>query len=202
MAILDWSKSIGVAAALAVLIAVKVLSGPASCADGWRSPSIGTRGACSYHGGVARGGSLWFLISLAVGFAAWGFADANSPVRKREQDKRQKQLTEAAKLEARRREFDEHRAAQSERPPYSPALANALETVIADASKRCFKCNEAMRAVISSEGPYANQLCWECLNSACDGSVPVEGDVFPDHFLSPYIKPRRRSRPPVRRRRR
>jgi nitrate reductase cytochrome c-type subunit len=201
MAILDWSKSIGVAAALAFQIAVGVLSGPTTCADGWRSPSIGTRGACSYHGGVARGISLWVLVSLAIGFAAWGIADANSPRRKREQEEeRQKQSAEAARVEARRREFHERQAAQSD-APCGLAPTSVLETAVADASKRCFKCNEAMRAVISSEGPYANQLHWECLNSACDGSVPVGGDVFPAHFLPSHIKPRRRSRPPARRRR-
>ena len=202
MAILDWSKSIGVAAALAFLIAVRMLSGPTICADGWSSPSIGNRGACSYHGGVSREGSLWLLISVVVGFAAWGFADAKSPRTKREQEeKRQKQLTQAAIVEARRREFNEHRAAQSE-VSSSPALTSVLETEVADATKRCFKCNGAMRAVISSDGPYANQLRWECLNLACDGSVPVDGDIFLAHFLPPPTKSRRRSRPPFRRRRR
>jgi hypothetical protein len=29
-----------------------VSDGPARCADGWNSPSIGKQGACSWHGGV------------------------------------------------------------------------------------------------------------------------------------------------------
>jgi hypothetical protein len=198
---LDWSKSIGVAAALAVLILAKILSGPATCADGWGSPSIGTRGACSYHGGVAGGGTLWFVVSIVVGFTAWGFADARSPTRRRRQEEEmQKQLAEAEKVTTRRREFEEQQAAQSDNRS-SPVTTGESKTVVPDASKRCLKCNEAMRAVISSVGPYANQLRWECLNSACDGSLPVEDNTFPAHFLPPYMKPRRKGRPAFRKRR-
>jgi len=32
---------------------------PAHCADGWASPSISRRGACSHHGGVVAGIPLW-----------------------------------------------------------------------------------------------------------------------------------------------
>jgi hypothetical protein len=40
----------------------------ATCADGWRSSSIGIQGACSYHGGVDRSAaSAAFLASIAVG---------------------------------------------------------------------------------------------------------------------------------------
>lgn len=38
-----------------------------TCADGWDSPSIGTRGACSWHGGVRR--SPWALAALLFGVA-------------------------------------------------------------------------------------------------------------------------------------
>ncbi|MET4514323.1 hypothetical protein [Bradyrhizobium sp. I1.7.5] len=203
MAILDWSKSVGVAAALAFLIAVKMLSGPATCADGWPSFSIGAKGACSHHGGVNHEGSLWFLISAVVGFAAWRFADAKSPRKKREQEEqRQEQLAQAAIVEARRREFDERRAAQSELPSSAPPTRVAETDVVNDAGKRCFKCSSGMRAVISSEGPHAKRLRWECLNLTCDGSVLVEGDVFPARFLSPPVKFTRKSRPRFRPRRR
>lgn len=40
----------------------------ARCRDGWRSPSIGRQGACSWHGGVARGrGQLAGMLSLGAG---------------------------------------------------------------------------------------------------------------------------------------
>jgi hypothetical protein len=43
---------------------------PPTCADGWRSPSIGHQGACSYHGGVTSpvGPLLLLLGILAAGF--------------------------------------------------------------------------------------------------------------------------------------
>jgi hypothetical protein len=48
---------------------------PATCADGWQSPSIGLQGACSHHGGVKYYGDQtpWYLIalSLAAGFGTF-----------------------------------------------------------------------------------------------------------------------------------
>lgn len=49
------------------------LVAPATCADGWLSPSIGRRGACSRHGGVQRsvfGVLLVFSGSIALGMGA------------------------------------------------------------------------------------------------------------------------------------
>lgn len=47
-----------------------LISGPAVCRDGWHSSSIGTRGACSHHGGIKRGwgGILATIVGLAAGF--------------------------------------------------------------------------------------------------------------------------------------
>ncbi len=42
------------------------------CSDGWRSPSIGLRGVCSYHGGVDRGAvALANISSLLLGIATY-----------------------------------------------------------------------------------------------------------------------------------
>ena len=54
------------------------------CEDGWRSPSIGTQGACSYHGGIAwTGRGLAFLVSIGLGVLAYNMpailADARRP---------------------------------------------------------------------------------------------------------------------------
>jgi hypothetical protein len=46
-----------------------ILVGPASCRDGWSSPSIGRSGACSHHGGVATSSTI--LFGLIAGFAAY-----------------------------------------------------------------------------------------------------------------------------------
>lgn len=38
-----------------------------TCNDGWQSPSIGSQGACSYHGGVEDGISIFsIVISLII----------------------------------------------------------------------------------------------------------------------------------------
>jgi hypothetical protein len=48
---------------------------PLHCVDGWCSMSIGVRGACSHHGGVAYGSSsqwdLMALASIAIGVATY-----------------------------------------------------------------------------------------------------------------------------------
>jgi hypothetical protein len=46
---------------------------PLTCRDGWGSPSIGRRGACSHHGGVVQSdGPVWIVLgSLAAGFAVY-----------------------------------------------------------------------------------------------------------------------------------
>lgn len=42
------------------------------CESGWRSPSIGTQGACSHHGGVASTGWGWALLaSIGLGVLAY-----------------------------------------------------------------------------------------------------------------------------------
>ncbi len=61
---------------IAVFVAVRMVLGEIFdltiyCSDGWRSPSIGRSGACSYHGGVdASAFRLANLVSLVVGMAA------------------------------------------------------------------------------------------------------------------------------------
>ena len=61
---------------LNILIGVLIgeILGPVKCRDGWNSPSIGQRGACSWHGGVDRSRGGWVtLLSLigAVGVGVW-----------------------------------------------------------------------------------------------------------------------------------
>ena len=62
---------------IAVLVAIatfvlclyigKSIVGPTVCNDGWASPSLGKRGACSYHGGVNRTPTnLVMLFSLLI----------------------------------------------------------------------------------------------------------------------------------------
>ena len=49
------------------------LLGPTTCRDGWASPSIGERGACSHHGGVSHSRDFLVLLAATIGGGA-GFA--------------------------------------------------------------------------------------------------------------------------------
>lgn len=49
---------------LVIWFGLALLSGPATCRDGWHSSSIGKRGACSHHGGVKNSSSVFFLLAL------------------------------------------------------------------------------------------------------------------------------------------
>ena len=46
------------------------IAGPSTCRDGWQSSSIGTRGACSHHGGVYRN-PLPLLMGALVGIGGY-----------------------------------------------------------------------------------------------------------------------------------
>ncbi|RSV14652.1 hypothetical protein CA235_11275 [Sphingomonas sp. ABOLF] len=55
----------GVGSWVAMVAAVSYFSGPTTCRDGWASSSIGSRGACSHHGGVDRSGDAWAKLLIA-----------------------------------------------------------------------------------------------------------------------------------------
>jgi hypothetical protein len=118
-------------------------------------------------------------------FAAWGFADANSPGRRRELDEqRQTKLAEEVAVQAGRREFDQ---AQLVEGPPTLGKEAAIDTPM---GKRCIKCNDAMSAVISTIGPYASRLHWRCVNPTCDGAALIEDNLFPAHSLPGRTKSR------------
>ncbi|RVT80230.1 hypothetical protein EM858_04335 [Agrobacterium sp. CNPSo 2736] len=64
-----------VAGAVLILTAItlRYMSGPPVCRDGWQSSSIGTRGACSHHGGVRHGwgGIVAIILAIVAGFARY-----------------------------------------------------------------------------------------------------------------------------------
>jgi len=51
---------------LVALFGLSALAGPTTCANGWESPSIGPRGACSWHGGVDSGKTVLILVASAA----------------------------------------------------------------------------------------------------------------------------------------
>ena len=61
-----------------VLLVLSVFAPNITCADGWASPSIGSRGACSHHGGVDSGlSALYFIFTLGVSASSglWAFGE-------------------------------------------------------------------------------------------------------------------------------
>jgi hypothetical protein len=77
-----WRKTVRVIKnpwlwAVIAFFASKILLGHyfdlrSTCGDGWRSPSIGSSGACSWHGSVDRSrASLAFLVSILAGAGAF-----------------------------------------------------------------------------------------------------------------------------------
>jgi hypothetical protein len=61
---------VGFAAFIAAAMGIGHLLGPTTCRDGWESPSIGQRGACSHHGGVDRSGDFLVWVAGALGVGA------------------------------------------------------------------------------------------------------------------------------------
>lgn len=59
----------GITTAIAAWVLISWLLGPVKCSDGWASPSIGSRGACSWHGGVDH--SHGFIALFGAAFAGF-----------------------------------------------------------------------------------------------------------------------------------
>jgi hypothetical protein len=67
---MNWRIVFSIVVGYVVLFALgHFVGGAARCADGWVSPSIGHRGACSHHHGVA-GPSIVDLLGLVLAIAA------------------------------------------------------------------------------------------------------------------------------------
>lgn len=64
------SLSISLIIGLIFSASINLLLGPVTCKSGWRSPSIGSRGACSHHGGVEDRSWVFFLFVIIV-FFSW-----------------------------------------------------------------------------------------------------------------------------------
>jgi hypothetical protein len=69
---MSQSQSGGFVVFLVSYFGIKYLFGPATCNDGWHSPSIGKQGACSWHGGVNNTPELVaFCVSAILGFVVY-----------------------------------------------------------------------------------------------------------------------------------
>lgn len=56
----------GIVVFIILRIAVSPFLGPVRCRDGWQSFSIGTQGACSWHGGVGHADGQWMIFLAAI----------------------------------------------------------------------------------------------------------------------------------------
>jgi len=69
---------LGIICFIVSAIILRMIFGPLTCADGWASSSIGSRGACSHHGGVET--NVKGAVALLIGFVVWGLANAQREI--------------------------------------------------------------------------------------------------------------------------
>jgi hypothetical protein len=69
-----------VAGVVVYVVLSHLMGGPPHCVDGSLSGSIGRRGACSHHGGVADPSFIPLLAAIAVGFLAHHYTGALTAV--------------------------------------------------------------------------------------------------------------------------
>lgn len=90
----------GLAAFIVMLFVTRPIVQPTTCEDGWRSPSIGRQGACSWHGGVATNWSaiLASVLNIGGGVTVWGGLDRIREKREEAERLRLRKIREAEEL--------------------------------------------------------------------------------------------------------
>lgn len=128
----------------------------ASCWSGWQSPSIGSQGACSHHGGVNRTAEyLAFLFSLSAGVFAgvryYGKAQGN-----------------AAPKEYEGMQGDDRRQEQDGLNRAFSAMCSASIAIFAEAAVVARYCWNAQMRFLKSIGlmPYFRSYWWLFLVAA------------------------------------
>ena len=136
-----------------------------ACRDGWLSPSIGRQGACSSHGGVARGiglrGRIIFLSGPLTAYAIFAFVESRE------------------NAQAKQRKMQNPRP--SIPPPPPPANPNDWPTGHLGQQKRrgkpgrpCPKCGAVTRLRTARKGPNTGCQFWGCQNwPQCDGIISI-----------------------------
>ncbi len=142
----------GFCAFVGCLLLTAPLVQPTTCRDGWQSPSIGRRGACSWHGGVAPNYSQSFtLIASVIGGVAIGRFLANV----RDRPKREAERKEREKRER-------SRAWLAERAAYRAKTARAANDLAKHEGGNCPKCGHPMRVRTARRGRYAGKRFKGC----------------------------------------
>ncbi|MBN9454264.1 MAG: hypothetical protein J0I42_20195 [Bosea sp.] len=149
----------GVATFVATFIFLNLISGPLTCNSGWASPSIGSQGACSHHGGVDRlPGFLRFLASAAAGITVGNWVSKRNSAPQRQ----------PANVVAVQRKRDEE-LVQRNAP-----VRRDLEKRLAPASGNtdCPTCNSPMIGVAE-----AGVIFLRCSDAACGHEAAIERPV-------------------------
>lgn len=154
---------IGIGVFIGSMILLSILFGAAVCSDGWASPSIGRRGACSHHGGVDKtAGVIKLFLSIA---ATWWAVFAYSAGREKWLAKR-RETSEATK------------PATAEKPAITPHITPPPTSVVAPRTKRspkvkCPVCGGAMSVRTAKVGKNAGGKFWGCKRfPRCKGTRP------------------------------
>lgn len=140
------------------LILSKMVIGPVTCNSGWKSPSVGKRGACSHHGGVAKWkSSLPFFISGVTAFFFYvNFVPKAPPVRPSSRAPQPPAESRAIK------------------PPIPPSLR---KTRAPKSSVKCPKCRGPMSLRTAKRGNNPGSKFWGCRRyPRCKGTKSYDPD--------------------------
>lgn len=142
-----------------------LLSHGAHCRDGWASPSIGHRGACSWHGGVARdgGGILYIIAGSFVAWLAYGLLDQRHEpptLQRRDSQTGADSISEGADPST------SDSVKPSARPPY-----RKRRSIQRNAKVRCPKCGSPMVLRQAKRGANTGHWFYGCATyPACRGT--------------------------------
>lgn len=158
------------------------LFGYTSCRDGWDSPSIGNRGACSHHGGVDSNGGVLFMLSAVATLVLWGRIDAkyrvfgryivpsSLPRHPRESElmpPARISLHKAAKLSAKSRRSFTCKGCRKEFPAGTEYRYHVEHSERVRYCHTCAKGRPALNAAIKAERDAASRQ-WEALKKEID----------------------------------
>ena len=165
----SWASwIIGFAVFFALARGLGTLFGATTCRDGWPSPSIGRRGACSHHGGVDRSED-WLLIFPVIGGTVAGIAFHKSRVG---------------------RLIGGERWSETAKKPRSPEqLPPLIQPFVPPqpGEEECPKCGSAMRLRVARRGSRRGKQFWGCLRfPSCNGTLPIKQRRRPSQ---PFSRP-------------
>lgn len=171
------AAGVGTFASLCLLLAA--LSGPPRCRDGWLSPSIGHRGACSWHGGVDRSGDGRALM-LPFGALSWfiGFCvfDALERGPNRRRGERKETSAPVSGDDEVSPSVESGRLPDGGTQIRTPVAGRSLSGRSPPSKPSCPACGSPMRLRTAKKGPRTGRPFYGCANfPRCRGTRPFRG---------------------------